>query len=87
MFLYSITDGDPILAEFLVKYDHIIVKKEKKHHLINDLFRFSDKASALSVSTDDLYNALLADAEQQPKNWDLQGREVDIWKSLGSFDP
>ena len=31
----------------------------------------------------DLYNALLADAEVQPKNWNLQGRQADAWKTLG----
>ncbi len=31
-----------------------------------------------------LYNALLADAEDQPPNWDLQGRQANIWKMLGT---
>lgn len=30
-----------------------------------------------------LYEALLADAEDQPPNWDLQGRQANIWKTLG----
>ena len=30
-----------------------------------------------------MYNALLADAENQPHNWNLQGRQANIWKSLG----
>ncbi|PIL28602.1 hypothetical protein GSI_08644 [Ganoderma sinense ZZ0214-1] len=55
--------GDPILAEFFVKYH--------------------DHANALSVPADALYNALLADAERQPPNWNLQGRQTNIWKSLG----
>ncbi|KAF8632830.1 hypothetical protein AX15_001660 [Amanita polypyramis BW_CC] len=45
--------------------------------------KFSDKASELGVTADSLYNALLADAEQQASDWDLQGRQVDIWKSTG----
>ncbi len=57
------TDGDPILAEFFVK--------------------FQQQADALSVRADALYNALLADAELQPPNWDLQGRQANIWKTLG----
>ncbi len=56
-------DGDPILAEFFVK--------------------FQQQAEALSVPADALYNALLADAELQPPNWDLQGRQANIWKTLG----
>ncbi|KAI0767764.1 glycoside hydrolase family 92 protein [Fomes fomentarius] len=57
------SNGDPILAEFLVK--------------------FQKQAKALSVSSDALYNALLADAEQQPPNWNLHGRQANIWKTLG----
>ena len=30
-----------------------------------------------------MYNALLADAEDQPPNWNLQGRQANIWKSKG----
>ena len=35
------------------------------------------------MPTDALYNALPADAELQPPNWDLQGRQTDTWKTLG----
>ncbi|KAH7921950.1 glycoside hydrolase family 92 protein [Leucogyrophana mollusca] len=52
--------GDPILAEFFVK--------------------FHEHAAALNVSADALYTALLADAEVQPDDWNLQGRQVDTWK-------
>ncbi|OCH84461.1 glycoside hydrolase family 92 protein [Obba rivulosa] len=45
--------------------------------------KFSEQAASLNVSADDLYTALLADAEDQPPNWDLEGRQVNIWKSLG----
>lgn len=46
--------------------------------------RFSDQAAALNVSADDLYTALLADAELQPPNWNLQGRQADAWKQFSS---
>ena len=46
-------------------------------------FRYHDHANALSVPADALYDALLADAERQPQNWNLQGRQIDTWKSLG----
>lgn len=45
--------------------------------------RFHEHAAALNVSSSALYTALLADAEKQPPNWDLQGRQVNIWKKLG----
>ncbi|KAJ3019459.1 hypothetical protein NUW54_g78 [Trametes sanguinea] len=45
--------------------------------------KFHDHASDLSVPADALYQALLADAESQPPNWDLQGRQANIWKSQG----
>lgn len=46
--------------------------------------RFHEHAAALSVSPEDLYNALLADAEIQPPNWNLQGRQANIWKELST---
>lgn len=42
--------------------------------------KFYEHASALNVSADDLYTALLADAEEQPPNWNLQGRQATVWK-------
>lgn len=46
-------------------------------------FRFGDHAAALDVSATDLYTALLADAEIQSPNWNLQGRQANLWKQLG----
>ena len=48
------------------------------------LLRFHEHAAALNVSVDALYAALLADAEDQPPNWDLQGRQANVWKELGA---
>ncbi|KAH9922159.1 glycoside hydrolase family 92 protein [Amylocystis lapponica] len=45
--------------------------------------KFYQYADALNVSASALYTALLADAEDQPPNWDLQGRQANLWKSLG----
>ncbi|OSC99282.1 glycoside hydrolase family 92 protein [Trametes coccinea BRFM310] len=45
--------------------------------------KFHEHAADLSVPADALYQALLADAELQPPNWDLQGRQANIWKSQG----
>ncbi|KAF7300489.1 Glycoside hydrolase family 92 protein [Mycena chlorophos] len=45
--------------------------------------KFSKYAAALNVSATDLYNALLADAEDTPPNWNLQGRQADVWKEKG----
>lgn len=45
--------------------------------------KFHEQAAALQVSPDDLYNALLVDAENEPLNWNLQGRQAGFWKKLG----
>ncbi|KAL1948226.1 hypothetical protein VTO73DRAFT_12301 [Trametes versicolor] len=45
--------------------------------------KFADQAAALQVPADALYNALLADAEDQPPNWNLQGRQINAWKQFG----
>ncbi|KAG6909314.1 hypothetical protein DXG01_001113 [Tephrocybe rancida] len=42
--------------------------------------KFYKYAEALNVNTEDLYNALLADAENEPPNWNLQGRQANAWK-------
>ncbi len=47
--------------------------------------RFHEQAAALKVSADDLYNALLADAENESPNWNLQGRQAGVWKQLGEY--
>ncbi|KAF7332630.1 Glycoside hydrolase family 92 protein [Mycena kentingensis (nom. inval.)] len=62
-FIQGGSHGDPILAEFFVKY--------------------ADQAASLGVNSVDLYNALLADAEKTPPNWNIQGRQADIWKEKG----
>lgn len=49
------------------------------------LVRFPSQASSLGVDPEGLYNALLADAENLPPNWDLQGRQVDAWIKYGAF--
>ncbi|KAJ6613163.1 glycoside hydrolase family 92 protein [Mycena sp. CBHHK59/15] len=66
-FIQGGSHGDPILAEFFVK--------------------FSDHASKLGISANDLYTALLADAEDQPPNWNLQGRQADVWKEKDTTYP
>ncbi len=45
--------------------------------------KYAAHAAALNVDPEALYKALLADAEDQPPNWNLQGRQANIWKSLG----
>lgn len=49
------------------------------------VFRFHDYAETLDVSAADLYTALLADAENLPPNWNLQGRQVDAWKQYSEL--
>ncbi|KDR66486.1 hypothetical protein GALMADRAFT_147907 [Galerina marginata CBS 339.88] len=48
--------------------------------------KFNKQAAALNVSPTDLYNALLADAEIQSPNWNLQGRQANLWKQLALFN-
>ncbi|KAH7921949.1 glycoside hydrolase family 92 protein [Leucogyrophana mollusca] len=49
--------------------------------ILSEFFvKFHEHAAALNVSADDLYTALLVDAEDQPDDWDLQGRQTDAWK-------
>ena len=77
----GIPDGDPILGEFFVKYVLTSAVHAPYAESLHD--RFADKAAELNVSADDLYNALLADAEDQSPDWNLQGRQVNVWKSMG----
>ncbi|KAK0440865.1 glycosyl hydrolase family 92-domain-containing protein [Desarmillaria tabescens] len=63
-FIQGGSHGDPILAEFFIKYQN--------------------HTSALGVSDQDLYTALLADAENTPPNWNIQGRQADVWKEFGA---
>ncbi|KAF9009539.1 glycoside hydrolase family 92 protein [Cyathus striatus] len=52
--------------------------------IVSEFFvKFQEQAASLGVSATDLYNALLADAEIQPPNWNVQGRQADVWKQLG----
>ncbi|KAH7883885.1 glycoside hydrolase family 92 protein [Phlebopus sp. FC_14] len=45
--------------------------------------KFHERFATLNVTADDLYAALLEDAETQPPNWDLQGRQAETWKQFG----
>ena len=76
-------DADPILAEFLVKY---MWRSSVHGASANHSFcRLQDHVAELNVSADDLYTALLADAEEQPPNWNVQGREANAWKEYSGF--
>ncbi|PIL28599.1 hypothetical protein GSI_08641 [Ganoderma sinense ZZ0214-1] len=45
--------------------------------------KYAAHAVALDVDPSALYKALLADAEDQPPNWNVQGRQANIWKTKG----
>ncbi|KAF8652642.1 hypothetical protein AX16_004274 [Volvariella volvacea WC 439] len=52
--------------------------------IVSEYFvKYHQLAASMHVSADDLYAALLADAENQPPNWDVQGRQATMWKRLG----
>lgn len=69
------------MAEFFVKYVPNSARIAVSSYLLH---RFHEHIDALNVSADALYTALVQDAEVQPGNWDLQGRQADAWKALGS---
>ncbi len=51
--------------------------------LITSYYRYAEHSQALNVDPAALYAALLADAEVQPPDFNLQGRQVNVWKQLG----
>ncbi|RDB16520.1 hypothetical protein Hypma_002899 [Hypsizygus marmoreus] len=62
---------------------HFIQGGSNADPILGEFFvKFHEHAAELGVSANDLYNALLADAEIQPPNWNLQGRQANIWKEL-----
>ncbi|KNZ74745.1 hypothetical protein J132_06286 [Termitomyces sp. J132] len=69
-FIQGGSNGDPILGEFFVKSCRLTFT------------RFHQFSASLNVSDDDLYNALLADAEIEPPNWNVQGRQANAWKQF-----
>ncbi|EIM87038.1 glycoside hydrolase family 92 protein [Stereum hirsutum FP-91666 SS1] len=63
---------------------HFIQGGSDADPILGEFFvKFASQASSLGVDPDGLYNALLADAENLPPNWDVQGRQVDAWIEYG----
>lgn len=52
-------------------------------HLPPTFDRFHKQANSLGVKPDLLFSALMTDAENEPPNWDLQGRQASHWKEYG----
>ncbi|KAJ4471850.1 glycoside hydrolase family 92 protein [Lentinula edodes] len=44
--------------------------------------KYNDHAAALNVSISDLYSSLLTDSQNEPGDWDLQGRQAVAWDNL-----
>ncbi|KZV68558.1 glycoside hydrolase family 92 protein [Peniophora sp. CONT] len=44
---------------------------------------YHDEASELGISLDDIFGAQLADGELNPPEWNIQGREVNVYKEYG----
>ncbi|KAF8055357.1 glycoside hydrolase family 92 protein [Lyophyllum atratum] len=62
---------------------HFIQGGSNADPILGEFFvKFHDQAAALGVSAEDLYNALLADAENEPPNWNVQGRQANAWKQF-----
>ncbi|KIK69222.1 glycoside hydrolase family 92 protein [Collybiopsis luxurians FD-317 M1] len=49
------------------------------HFAIN----YHNEAAELGVDLNDLYSAMLADGESNPFEWDIEGREVNLYKEFG----
>ncbi len=41
---------------------------------------YHDEAAQLGIDLEELYSAMLADANNTPPNWDIEGREADAYK-------
>jgi hypothetical protein len=46
--------------------------------------KFKDHAKKLQVEPSELWDALVQDAEVESPNWDIKGRQAEIWKTLGT---
>jgi hypothetical protein len=46
---------------------------------------YHNEAAALGVDLSTIYAAQLADAENEPDNWDIQGRQASVYKSVTVF--
>ncbi|KAF9467382.1 glycoside hydrolase family 92 protein [Collybia nuda] len=44
---------------------------------------YHNEAGRLGINLDDLYGALLADGELNPPEWNIQGRQVNVYKQFG----
>ncbi|KAI0771821.1 glycoside hydrolase family 92 protein [Irpex lacteus] len=44
---------------------------------------YHDEAEALGIDLDDLYSAMLADGNNTPPNWDIEGRQADVYIKYG----
>ncbi|KAJ3784535.1 glycoside hydrolase family 92 protein [Lentinula aff. detonsa] len=44
--------------------------------------KYHEHATALNISVSDLYASLLTDSQNEPGDWDLQGRQAIAWNNL-----
>ncbi|THH00763.1 hypothetical protein EW026_g1813 [Hermanssonia centrifuga] len=44
---------------------------------------YHDEAAQLGIDLEELYSAMLADANNTPPNWDIEGREADAYNQFG----
>ncbi|KAI0771834.1 family 92 glycosyl hydrolase [Irpex lacteus] len=44
---------------------------------------YHDEAEALGIDLNDLYSAMLADGNNTPPNWDIEGRQADVYIKYG----
>ena len=72
------------MAESYVKCEFFLYVSGELMILIIHYYRFKDHLDKLNVDVNELYTALMIDAEVEPKNWDLMGRQTSLWKEYGS---
>lgn len=48
---------------------------------------YHNEAAALGIDLNDLFNAMLADGENTPPDWDIEGRQADAYKWVLPYSP
>lgn len=60
-------------------YDPIVTGSSADPIVGHFAVTYHDEAEALGIDLNDLYSALLADGNNTPPNWDIEGRQADAY--------
>ena len=80
-FIQGGSSGDPILAEFYIKYAVQVFYEGVVN--LNIIFRYKDHLHNFGIDDASLYAALIQDAEVESPSWDMMGRQANAWKDFG----